>query len=81
MTAEYPESKKEDGFYGYGLFIAKTPGYTCLAHSGGVNGFLAMLQYYPELNGSLIVLSNMVNAVCFQPVIQRLSEHLIVSVC
>jgi Beta-lactamase len=38
MTAQYPETEKEDGFYGYGLFIAKTSGHTCLSHSGGVNG-------------------------------------------
>ncbi len=76
MTAEYPETQQQDGFYGYGLFIGKTAGYTCLAHTGGVNGFIAVLQYYPELKGSLIVLSNLLHPLFFPPVIQRLSEYL-----
>jgi hypothetical protein len=77
MTAQYPETRNEDGFYGYGLFIAKTSGYTCLSHSGGVNGFIAVLQYYPELHGSLIVLSNLLNPLAIQPVIQGLSGLLL----
>jgi D-alanyl-D-alanine carboxypeptidase len=77
MTARYPETQKEDGFYGYGLFIAKTSGYTCLSYSGGVNGFIAVLQYYPELHGSLIVLSNLPNPLAIQPVVQRLSGLLL----
>ena len=77
MTAEYPETQKEDGFYGYGLFIAKMSGYKCFAHSGGVNGFIAVLQYYPELRGSLIVLSNLLNPLTMRPVIQRLSGLLL----
>jgi CubicO group peptidase (beta-lactamase class C family) len=77
MTAQYPETEKEDGFYGYGLFIARTSGYTCLSHSGGVNGFIAVLQYYPELRGSLIVLSNLLNPIAIQPVVLRLSGLLL----
>ncbi len=73
MTARYPETEKEDGFYGYGLFIAGISGYTCLAHSGGVPGFIAVNQYYPEIQGSLIVLSNLLSPVAFQAVIQWLS--------
>jgi CubicO group peptidase (beta-lactamase class C family) len=61
MIAEYPETQKGNEFYGYGLFIGKTSGYACLSHSGGVSGFIAVLQYYPELQGSLIVLSNVLN--------------------
>ena len=81
MTAEYPETQQQDGLYGYGLFIGKTAGHTCLAHSGGVNGFIAAVQYYPEVEASLIVLSNLFHPVCLQPVIQRLSEHLIGGLC
>jgi CubicO group peptidase (beta-lactamase class C family) len=77
MTAQYPETQKEDGLYGYGLFIAKMAGYTCLSHSGGVNGFIAVVQYYPKLRGSRIVLSNLLNPLTFQPVIQRLSGFLL----
>ncbi len=74
MIAKYPETQKEGFHYGYGLFIAKASGYTCLSHSGGVNGFIAMLQYYPELDGSLIVLSNLFNPIAMQSTIQRLSN-------
>lgn len=73
MTARYPETQKEDGFYGYGLFLSEMSGYTCLSHSGGVNGFIAVVQYYPELRGSLIVLSNLLNPLVMQLVVQRLS--------
>jgi CubicO group peptidase (beta-lactamase class C family) len=77
MTALYPETEKEDGFYGYGLFIAKTSGYICLSHSGGVNGFIAVVQYYPELKASLIVLSNLPHLPGMQSVVQRLSGVLL----
>jgi CubicO group peptidase (beta-lactamase class C family) len=77
MTARYPETLKDDGYYGYGLFIAKTSGYTCLWHSGGVNGFIAVLQYYPELQASLIVLSNVFHPLAMQPVVQRLTGLLL----
>src|SRR5262249_49929040 len=77
MIARYPETQKDDGFYGYGLFIAKTSGYTCVSHSGGVNGFLSVVQYYPELGASLIVLSNLLNPLAIQPVVQRLSGILL----
>ncbi len=77
MVTPYPETQKENLHYGYGLYITKTSGYTCLLHSGGVSGFVAMLQYYPELGGSLIVLSNLFNPVAIQPVIQRLSEVMV----
>ena len=77
MTAKYPETKKEDGFYGYGLSIAEMSGHRCLSHSGGANGFIAVLQYYPELQSSLIVLSNLPNPLSVQSVIHRLSGLLL----
>jgi D-alanyl-D-alanine carboxypeptidase len=77
MIADYPETKKEDGSYGYGLFIGKRSGYTCLSHSGGVNGFISVNEYYPELHGSLILLSNLLDPRAFQPVFERLSELLL----
>ena len=73
MIAEYPETKKEDGLYGYGLFIGKRSGYTCLSHSGGVNGFMSVVEYYPELRGSLILLSNLLDPRALQPTFERIS--------
>jgi CubicO group peptidase (beta-lactamase class C family) len=77
MIAEYPETKKEDGLYGYGLFIGKRSGYTCLSHSGGVSGFMSVLEYYPELDGSLILLSNLLDPRALQQIFERLSELLL----
>ncbi|MCU1263401.1 MAG: beta-lactamase, partial [Bryobacterales bacterium] len=77
MVAEYPETRRGNEFYGYGLFIGKTSGHRCLSHSGGVNGFIAVLQYYPESEGSLIVLSNLLNPSPMQPIIDRLSAFLL----
>jgi CubicO group peptidase (beta-lactamase class C family) len=77
MIAEYPETRQEDGACGYGLFIDKRSGYTCLSHSGGVNGFMSFLEYYPELRGSLIMLSNLLNPLTLQSIFGRLSELLL----
>jgi CubicO group peptidase (beta-lactamase class C family) len=77
MVTEYSETQKGNEFYGYGLFIGKISGHTCLSHSGGVNGFIAVLQYYPELQGSLIVLSNVFNPSAMQPIVERLSGLLL----
>jgi len=77
MIAEYPETRKEDGHYGYGVFISKRSGYTCLSHSGGVNGFISVVAYYPELRGSLILLSNLLDPRPFSSVFDRLSDLLL----
>jgi len=77
MTARYSETEKEDGFYGYGLSIAMMSRHTCLSHSGGVNGFIAVLQYYPELCASAIVLANLFHPVAIQTIVQRLSGFLL----
>jgi CubicO group peptidase (beta-lactamase class C family) len=77
MVAEYPETRREDEFYGYGLFLGKRAGHTRLSHSGGVNGFLSVVQYYPQLRGSLIVLSNLFHPLAMQPVIERLASFLL----
>jgi hypothetical protein len=77
MTARYPEARIGDDFYGYGLFIGAQSGYTRYSHSGGVNGFIAMLQYYPEIQSSLIVLTNLFHPAAMQPVVERLSRQLL----
>ena len=77
MIAEYPETKKEDGFYGYGLFIGTRSGYACLSHSGGVSGFMSVVEYYPELRGSLILLSNLLDPRALQTIFERLSVLLL----
>ncbi len=60
--------------YGYGLFLSTVSGHTCFFHSGGVNGFIAMLQYFPELDGSLVVLSNLYDPPGVQAVLQHASQ-------
>jgi hypothetical protein len=76
MASEFPEAGKDDWHYGYGLFVLKRAGYRCLAHDGGVNGFLAVFNYYPEIDASLIVLSNLLDPRAIQPVVDRLSTIL-----
>ena len=76
MASEFPEAGKDDWHYGYGLFVLKRAGYRCLAHDGGVNGFLAVFNYYPEIDASLIVLSNLLDPRAMQPVVDRLSTIL-----
>ena len=73
MTTRYPETARADGYYGYGLFLSKPGEQDWLAHSGGVNGFLAMTQYYPRGRGSLIVLSNLMHPPSLQAVVSQLS--------
>lgn len=76
MVTRYPESETKGVFYGYGLFLSGSGRQTSFAHSGGVNGFIAMMQYYPEVRGSLIVLSNLPNPLALQRAVQRLSATL-----
>jgi CubicO group peptidase (beta-lactamase class C family) len=77
MTVRYPEARIGDDFYGYGLFIGAQSDYTRYSHSGGVNGFIAMLQYYPEIQSSLIVLTNLFHPAAMQRVVERLSRQLL----
>ena len=77
MTGRYAETEKEDGFYGYGLSISTMSRHTCLSHGGGVNGFIAVLQYFPELGASLVVLANLFNPPGIQKVVQGLSMILL----
>ena len=76
MTGRYAETEKEDGFYGYGLSISTMSRHICLSHGGGVNGFIAVLQYFPELGASLVVLANLFNPPGIQKVIQGHSRIL-----
>ncbi|WP_185154215.1 serine hydrolase [Fulvivirga sp. M361] len=48
--ADYP--------YGYGWGLNKYRGQERIGHSGGLNGFLSYLAYYPEIDATVIVLSN-----------------------
>lgn len=44
--------------YGYGLVIDEVDGWKRLSHSGSVPGFVSRLEYYPDVGGALILLSN-----------------------
>jgi len=58
------ESTREQAFvrrfanYGYGWFNEKKQGRKCISHAGGVPGFLANMQFYPEEDLCIILLSN-----------------------
>jgi len=49
------------GGYGFGEFIGKTFGHTRYFHSGGINGFVSELDYYPAENLTVAVLTNQTN--------------------
>ncbi|MTI21955.1 serine hydrolase [Fulvivirga sp. RKSG066] len=44
--------------YGYGWAITEYRGLKAIVHTGGLHGFLSVLSYYPEIDASVIVLSN-----------------------
>ncbi|ELR72982.1 D-alanyl-D-alanine carboxypeptidase [Fulvivirga imtechensis AK7] len=48
--SEYP--------YGYGWGVGEYKGLRRIAHGGGLHGFLSSLIYYPELDATIVVLSN-----------------------
>jgi D-alanyl-D-alanine carboxypeptidase len=77
MVSRFPEAHGDDWFYGYGIFITEKFGVRCLSHDGGVNGFIAVLQYYPERQASLIVLSNLMDPVAIRSVVERIAGMLI----
>ncbi|KIC93457.1 serine hydrolase domain-containing protein [Flavihumibacter solisilvae] len=46
------------GDYGYGWFNELKKGRVCISHAGGVPGFRANIQFYPDTDVCLIMLSN-----------------------
>ncbi|WP_293071948.1 MULTISPECIES: serine hydrolase [unclassified Moorena] len=49
-------------FYGYGLVINKQPKHQRIGHGGRINGFVTNLEYYPDQDVSVAVLSNVQTA-------------------
>lgn len=47
---------KED--YGYGFVIDKVQDQKHIWHNGGIHGFVSALEYFPETNSSVILISN-----------------------
>jgi CubicO group peptidase (beta-lactamase class C family) len=44
--------------YGFGLGLGQLVGRATVSHGGGINGFNAMLAYYPDADLDVVVLSN-----------------------
>lgn len=44
--------------YGYGWGLGEYKGLKAIGHSGGLHGFLSNLVYYPEIDATVVVLSN-----------------------
>jgi CubicO group peptidase (beta-lactamase class C family) len=54
----------EDNFrYGYGLFYETRQGQDMIWHAGGINGFLSGLNYLPEHDLTIVILTNQENPV------------------
>ncbi len=47
--------------YGYGLEVARTGGRIRIRHTGQVNGFISVLQWYPETRTVLVAVTNYEN--------------------
>lgn len=47
--------------YGFGEFVGKASGHTRYFHSGGINGFVSELDYYPAEHLTVAVLTNQTN--------------------
>jgi CubicO group peptidase (beta-lactamase class C family) len=77
MVTPCAEGQKDDWGYGYGVFVSMQSGHRCLAHDGGVNGFLAVLHYYPEMQASLIVLANILDPLAMRGLVERVSRLLL----
>ncbi|MEO6453952.1 MAG: serine hydrolase [Ginsengibacter sp.] len=50
--------EKVSPLYGYGLGLSKYRGEDIISHSGGLQGFLTQLAYYPKENLTVIMYSN-----------------------
>jgi CubicO group peptidase (beta-lactamase class C family) len=46
------------GQYGYGLIMDKMYGQKRIWHNGGIHGFISNLEYFPESNTTVILISN-----------------------
>lgn len=57
---EMTKPAKED--YACGLFVSTVNGRKTITHNGGIDGFNAILTYYPESKVTVVVLSNVTNA-------------------
>ncbi len=55
------------------MFVGRRSGYKFYSHDGGVNGFLAVLQYYPQIEGSVVILSNLLDPLAMKGVVERMS--------
>ena len=61
MEKAHAKVKLGDGTYhpyGYGWGLSEYKELNMIAHSGGLHGFLTNLAYYPEIDGTIVVLSN-----------------------
>lgn len=57
--ASVPIPGAPDVKYAYGLVSLPIAGHTAIGHNGGINGFAATLNYFPDDKVTIIALSNM----------------------
>ncbi|MCB1049393.1 MAG: serine hydrolase [Acidobacteria bacterium] len=54
----YPSESDPNNAYGYGWFISRQQGLTCIEHTGGLAGFLTYAGYWPQADLTVVVLTN-----------------------
>lgn len=64
MLGVYPETAlntpdHQTAHYGYGIVLTRQLGQTIRYHGGGHFGFTSVLQRYPEMKTTIVVLSNL----------------------
>ena len=65
FTPYAPVSFSETLDYGYGWFVGEEFGLRTMNHGGGINGFAADIDRFPNQNGTVIILSNLEDAPIF----------------
>lgn len=61
LAKAHSQVKLNDGSeypYGYGWALSEFKGLKSIGHGGGLEGFLSYITYYPELDATIVVLSN-----------------------
>lgn len=58
MTTEVVRAGKVDEAYGYGVRVFTRDGHKFIQHGGGIEGFSALLTYYPESDCTVAIIAN-----------------------
>lgn len=58
MTTDVVRAGKNGETYGYGIRVIERDGHKFIQHGGGIEGFTALLTYYPESDCTVAIIAN-----------------------